>query len=294
MKKCLFIDGGGMKGMIPCGALERIEVIAGRPIWQCFDLIGGTSIGAILAALLAIGIPADQLRSLFLQNGSKIFTPAGFTLGGLAGPRYTAAGIEGVLQSYFGTLTMSAAKTRLLITAYNVLTGKPAMFTSYHPLDLGIPIWKSCRASSAAQTFLPGFDWDGVGVFWDGGNVANSPGCLGLAEAVNLWGWDDQIKVLSLGCGSNTWPFDGTKLIGPGLMTVAKVMCESLIGAEQEEVDFQLQAFLGKDYTRINPDVNQEIPIDGVSPAQLEVLEKWADLNAVASNGAIKQFFGIQ
>ena len=61
-KRILSLDGGGVRGILSTGILAEIErrlmVRSGRPdfrLCEYFDLIGGTSTGAILAAGLAMG-----------------------------------------------------------------------------------------------------------------------------------------------------------------------------------------------------------------------------------------------
>ena len=47
--KILAIDGGGIRGLIPALVLAEIEQRTGRPISSLFDLVAGTSTGAIIA-----------------------------------------------------------------------------------------------------------------------------------------------------------------------------------------------------------------------------------------------------
>src|SRR3979411_1859669 len=73
-------DGGGLLGLIPAEALilveQQLNQITGKaePLCKRFDLIGGTSTGAILAAGLAMGKSATELRDFYLQFGHDIFT----------------------------------------------------------------------------------------------------------------------------------------------------------------------------------------------------------------------------
>ena len=50
----LALDGGGIRGLITLGILEKIEKLvkdrAGGKLCDYFDYIGGTSTGAIIAA----------------------------------------------------------------------------------------------------------------------------------------------------------------------------------------------------------------------------------------------------
>ena len=64
--KILTIDGGGIRGLIPALVLAEIERRTGRPISSLFDLVAGTSTGAILACGLTRPQPmsAERLDAL--------------------------------------------------------------------------------------------------------------------------------------------------------------------------------------------------------------------------------------
>src|SRR5579862_6911699 len=72
-RRLLSIDGGGLCGLIPAQALilieQQLDELTGdsQPLCNRFDLIGGTSTGAILAAGLALGLKAVELRDFYLQ-----------------------------------------------------------------------------------------------------------------------------------------------------------------------------------------------------------------------------------
>ncbi|NJL60190.1 MAG: hypothetical protein HC887_11695 [Desulfobacteraceae bacterium] len=62
-KRILAIDGGGIRSLISLGFWEQIETLLrerhNNPnlrLYEYFDLIGGTSTGAVLAAGLAVGM----------------------------------------------------------------------------------------------------------------------------------------------------------------------------------------------------------------------------------------------
>jgi patatin-like phospholipase/acyl hydrolase len=58
--KILSLDGGGAKGFYTLGVLREIEGMTKAPLCETFDLIFGTSTGAIIAALLALGKPSTR------------------------------------------------------------------------------------------------------------------------------------------------------------------------------------------------------------------------------------------
>jgi len=78
-KRMLSLDGGGVRGAISIGFLERLETIIeqieGRPTLLCdwFDLIGGTSTGAIIVSALALGYRAADVRKFYHALGPRVF-----------------------------------------------------------------------------------------------------------------------------------------------------------------------------------------------------------------------------
>src|ERR1700685_2028931 len=66
--RLLSLDGGGAKGFYTLGVLKEIEALCGRPLCEEFDLIFGTSTGAIIAALLALGSSVDEIHTLYKEH----------------------------------------------------------------------------------------------------------------------------------------------------------------------------------------------------------------------------------
>lgn len=81
-KRILSLDGGGVRGLVTIGLLERVEtILAARSpeprefrLSDYFDLIGGTSTGGIIATLLALGYRTREIRELYRDLCPKIFT----------------------------------------------------------------------------------------------------------------------------------------------------------------------------------------------------------------------------
>src|SRR4051812_30240724 len=79
-RKLLSLDGGGIRGLITIEILAKIEAIAreqsGRPslvLADYFDYIAGTSTGAVIGTLLALGKPVDEIRRIYLDCGRMMF-----------------------------------------------------------------------------------------------------------------------------------------------------------------------------------------------------------------------------
>src|SRR5512133_487296 len=80
-KRILALDGGGIRGALTLGYLERLEQILKdrhpriKDFRLCdyFDLIGGTSTGSIIGAALAIGMSVGEIKEYYFSLGEKIF-----------------------------------------------------------------------------------------------------------------------------------------------------------------------------------------------------------------------------
>ena len=129
--KVLSIDGGGIRGLIPALVLAEIERRTGRRIAEMFDLIAGTSTGAILACGLACrgpdGAPAhtaEELADLYVTEGPKIFDKSLVkqvtSLGGLIDERYDDAGLNDALERYLGEARLKEVLTDVFLTAYEI------------------------------------------------------------------------------------------------------------------------------------------------------------------------------
>ena len=80
-KRILSLDGGGVRGLITLGILKQVEdTLKARSadpdrfrLCDYFDLIGGTSTGALMATLLALGETVDEISDLYREMCPQIF-----------------------------------------------------------------------------------------------------------------------------------------------------------------------------------------------------------------------------
>jgi patatin-like phospholipase/acyl hydrolase len=68
LKRILSIDGGGVRGVIPAVTLAALEKEVGGSARDHFDFVAGTSTGALIAAAVAVGIPAQTLVELYVSR----------------------------------------------------------------------------------------------------------------------------------------------------------------------------------------------------------------------------------
>ena len=68
--KNLVFDGGGARGIAYCGA---IKVLENEGIMKNIVNFAGTSVGAIVAASLAVGYTADEIEEILLNKNFDEF-----------------------------------------------------------------------------------------------------------------------------------------------------------------------------------------------------------------------------
>ncbi len=223
-KRILSLDGGGIRGTLGLGFLERIESLlrerTGRPdlrLRDYFDLIGGTSTGAIIAGCLAIGLEAADIKQRYLALGGKVF---GTKKWKQWEARFDERPLAQELESIFGDCALGdpSITTGLCIIVKRGDTGSTWPLYN-HPRgrffesNRHIRVREALRASTAAPVyFMPKRIElrDGeVGTFLDGGvSTANNP-ALQLFLVATLKGFptrwpigEDKLMVVSVGSGS--------------------------------------------------------------------------------------------
>lgn len=138
-KRLLALDGGGVLGVIEIAFLEEIQALLRRRtnndelvLADYFDLIGGTSTGAIIATALAVGYTAAQVKSLYFDWGPAIFSrPLSRPIPGM-GPRFNAGALASRLRSALGERQLQSEdlRTGLAIIAKRIDTGAPWVLTN--------------------------------------------------------------------------------------------------------------------------------------------------------------------
>jgi hypothetical protein len=66
--RILAIDGGKIRGVIPAYILQLLEAQLGKQIYECFDIIAGTSTGGIISLGLTTPIPNHGNRPYFAAD----------------------------------------------------------------------------------------------------------------------------------------------------------------------------------------------------------------------------------
>lgn len=237
-KRILSLDGGGIRVFFTLEVLERVEALVRERLGNReavladhFDLIAGTSTGAILGALLAWGLSIEQVKALYRELASKVFRPHRNPVRRWWRNRYDADPLSRLLREFFveegpegprpATLGSPLLRTLFLAVLRNASTGSAWPLCSHpglkfnarlHPeCNLDIPLWRIVRASTAAPIFFaPERIWTGEFNFQfvDGGVTPyNNPALIAalmVTEPCFNIGWpagEERLYVLSVGTG---------------------------------------------------------------------------------------------
>ncbi|XP_019852623.1 PREDICTED: 85/88 kDa calcium-independent phospholipase A2-like isoform X2 [Amphimedon queenslandica] len=198
--RILFLDGGGMRGLIQIEILAMLEKCTGRQTIDLFDWIIGTSTGGIVALGLVYGKKTlAELRQVYFKLKEDIFSKTGFGIG------YNTEALELILKENFDSnIRMSDIKEpKVLISAVMKKTTNLNLtffnncFNDEFSNEL---VWKVARYTSAAPMNFS--ECDG---YVDGGVLANNPSEYGLT-AIQNYHRSEGIKlnlccVVSIGTG---------------------------------------------------------------------------------------------
>ena len=226
--RVLSLDGGGMRGIYTAAFLARLtDQFAGirdksaLDLGRGFDLITGTSTGAIVGCALAVGRPMSEIIRLYREHGPKIFPhriagKRSVICRATQGSRYVRAGdkaLREALEAVLGDTTMLD-----IYRGRGISLSIPAVLMSEHRAwvfkktprsgvrDDNYPLVDVCMASSAAPIYRslaaiddPSTSGGPQQVFADGGLWANNPIMVAFVDALTIAAPDRPIEIFSLG-----------------------------------------------------------------------------------------------
>ncbi len=136
--RILSLDGGGAKGFYTLGVLKEIEGMLGCPLYKRFDLVFGTSTGAIIASLIALGYEIDEIHKLYKEHVPKVMK--------IKGAQGKSEALSKLTQKVFGNATFEDVKTGIGVVATKWVIERPMIFKG----DVA-------QAHGRIGTFKPGF-----------------------------------------------------------------------------------------------------------------------------------------
>ena len=290
----LALAGGGYLGLYTACVLAEIEERVGEPLGRRFDLIAGTSVGGILAIALAFEMPMQQIKALFLEHGTKIFSARGLpttTVGKLRdlsrsvlGPKYSGDALRKALVTELGRKTLGDALHPVVIPATNVTLSQTKVFKTPHVAasrgDEKLHAASVAMATSAAPAYFPAVRI-GKMLYADGGLFAVAPDQVALHEAEHFMKVPaSRIRMLSVGTGTAHYRPSSKVSESDGAVDWLSEgrLILTLISVQQQHVQAMLEDRLKDRYLHLDGrwPVGADLGIDIATPEAVQVLSELA------------------
>ncbi|HEX6018045.1 MAG TPA: CBASS cGAMP-activated phospholipase [Burkholderiaceae bacterium] len=302
--RILAVSGGGFLGLYAAGVLAQLEAQAGEPLARRFDLIAGTSVGAVIASSLACEVPMSELVDLFRLHGAEVFSPRELPSGPVSrlldlsrsvlGPKYSGNALRTVLESRIGRRTMAETLHPLVLPAVNVTRCVSKVFKSPHARgsrgDERIRLIDATLASCAAPGYFPSVAIGGE-LYADGGLYAVAPDQVALHEAQHFMGVEvERVRMVSIGTATVGYQPEGgvdDDAGAVGWLSGGRLIL-TLIAVQQQHVLAMMEDRLGARYLRLDAPWPRDasLGVDVATPQAAEKLLALAEQTLALTAGA--------
>jgi patatin-like phospholipase/acyl hydrolase len=271
--RILALDGGGIRGTFSAAVLAKWDDMLGKggnnALIKHFDLVTGTSTGAILAIGLGLGKTPKEMLEFYKKEGPKIF-PKNRALRHWLKSKHDSQTLRQTLESHFGGQTLTGDSCcRLVIPTVRANHGESEVIVTAHTPDRvtfrDISAVDAALASSAAPTYFDDASVDdsiAVQSYLDGGIWANNPVLPAIAEAVrHLQVPLDRLDVLSVGTMGNEVDF--CHALAGGKIEWATSSTDLFFAAQEHAAATLADSLLTRArHLRVNQRTPMEIPLD--------------------------------
>ena len=307
VKRILSIDGGGVRGIAICQFLCDLDAYLienGTTLFDYFDMFAGTSTGALIISAIVYKkmSGSDLINKLYTHENAKTIMNGSDLKKKIhmleQKPRYDGKGKKQILEKYLENITLQQSNGKdVLITAFKVGDENgnekgPHIFRSWEngPNDPIFNIADVCNVTSSAPVYFPSVKINEIkkkddnsiinnpkfiqGI--DGGAFANNPTDCAYADAIKLYGSQEDIRIMSIGTGHFLDPVPIGYDWGAIQWFSQGSLLDLLITGTDEVTHNNVQEFakaLGHKYIRVNGRVKNS-SMDDTSSENCESLKK--------------------
>ena len=206
--RILSLDGGGAKGFYTLGVLREIEGMVKGPLCQHFDLVFGTSTGAIIASLIALGYDVEAIHEIYKKHVPSVMrcrtsTSRSEALAELALQVFGQASFEDV-KTGIGVVTTRWEAERPMIFKASIAQahGRTGTFVPGFGVSIADAVQASCSAYPFFKRKIVTTSAGANVELVDGGYCANNPTLYAIADAIRaLKKPPASLRVVSVGVG---------------------------------------------------------------------------------------------
>jgi hypothetical protein len=273
-KMILSIDGGGVRGIITIAMLAELERQTGKTCAEMFDMVAGTSTGAVIAAGIGLGISAaDLLQEVYRTRLPQAFQsqPKGvllylkYLLGGLRNFYDLQPFIDSLAPYAHDKTIKDLTKPIVFMTTRDVRTANTYYIVSKGPgagRFADWPVSGAVGASGAAPVYFAPV----LGNLIDGGvGLTGNPCLAATIEAMEYIGaaegfTDGNVIHFSFGTGYPPRTYGDGDAARFWLLDWVKYIINQTLDDTTLEQVFQTRTIYGKriDFRRYNPYVQTE------------------------------------
>jgi hypothetical protein len=188
----LCLDGGGMRGILTIQLLKKLEEAAGIPCYELFDMVSGTSTGAIIAGLITTGRSAVEIEKMYVDLVTQVFDRRFLGMRFINPPAFSKKHYRMLLKQIIDDITLeNACKLHdldLMITSQDISAAEETFFSCFKQDDgsyYGTYKDALLRAVMEATMSAPTY-FNPLERFLDGGTTTyNNPALASFMEAVS-------------------------------------------------------------------------------------------------------------
>lgn len=285
--RILSIDGGGVRGAAAASFLAELESNLGQSTHDAFDLIAGTSTGALIALYLRANeaTAVDCRDKLYTADNLAVIMDKSIidkVLPVQHKPKYDGSGKTSAAEQALGDKRLQDVAKKVLVTSYDIINRHIVVFKSWggENRDRNPRLSEIADASSAAPTFFPTIHTEGGRWLADGGMAANNPSTCALAEAIKLGYKPDEIRLVSIGTGRATRQAKDPDQYGResqnwgGIGWLANGLIDHLFDGNSTAMEYLSRQMLGDNFIRVNgPLLGASDVMDDTTPENIAALK---------------------
>ncbi|AWF80266.1 patatin [Microbulbifer sp. A4B17] len=311
--RILSIDGGGIRGILPGQILvsleHKLKVKSGNPdarIGDYFDLVAGTSTGAIMGAAYICpdkkGKPrysAQEAVDFYLGEGERVFGSGSWPfldkLKLVREEKYCSKELENVLKRFFGKTKLSDLLKPSCFVSYDIKKREQIIFRQHRAIvkNEDFLVRDLLRGSSAVPTYfeparifsLP--PSNNKYILVDGGMVASDPALCAYSEAIKFSGVSGikDMVIVSLGTGRQLSGYKYKEVKDWGIFNWARPAIDIAVNGSAQMVHYYIKQISStiedSKYYRIQPKLyTADSAMDNATPENLRKLKKAGEKNA--------------